>query len=234
MCRDGVSTGDPAAGRGLGVKHWKQVCQIFDAQGVDLVFDIGANIGQYAGYLREAGFEGRIVSFEPLSNAHEVLQLTSAHDAKWTIAPRIAIGERIGRTEINISAESDMSSIRPLAEAAMGFTPSSVMTGKEPVALTTLAEIFDRYAAPDDTVFVKVDTQGYELPVLEGAAGVFDRIAGWQLELSLVEIYEGESMWRTVVDYMTARGHDIHFVLPGYYSRHVNRMLQFDALFFRD
>lgn len=216
------------------MEHWKQVNQIFAAKGIDLVFDIGANIGQYAGYLREAGYEGRIVSFEPLSNAHEVLQLTSAHDAKWTIAPRLAIGERIGRAEINISRESDMSSIRPLAQAAMGFTPSSEMTGSEPVGMTTLAEIFDRYATPDDIVFVKVDTQGYELPVLEGAAAVFDRVAGWQLELSLVEIYEGEPMWRTVVDYMTARGHDIHYVLPGYFSRHINRMLQFDALFFRE
>ncbi len=216
------------------MRHWKQVVSIFESRGIDLVFDIGANVGQYAGYLREAGYEGRIVSFEPLSSAHEVLQLTSAHDGRWTIAPRLALGERIGRTEINISAESDMSSIRPLAAAAMGFTPSSEMTGKEPVALTTLAEVFDKYAAPDDTVFVKVDTQGYELPVLQGAAPVFDRVVGWQLELSLVEIYEGEPMWRAVVDHMTERGHDIHFILPGYFSRHLNRMLQFDALFFRE
>lgn len=215
------------------MKHWQQVVRTLGAHGVDLVFDIGANLGQYAGYLREAGYEGRIVSIEPLSSAHELLQITSGHDPKWTIAPRMAIGERIGRTEINISAESDMSSIRPLADTALDFTPSSKMTGSEPVGLTTLAQIFDKYAAPDDTVFVKVDTQGYEMQVLEGAAEVFGQIAGWQLELSLVEIYEGEPLWRTVVDHMTARGHEMHFILPGYYSRHLNRMLQFDALFFR-
>jgi FkbM family methyltransferase len=215
------------------LKHWKQITSILAARGVDLVFDIGANVGQYAGYLRDAGYEGRIVSFEPLSEAHEVLQLTSAHDARWTVAPRIALGERTGRAEINISAESDMSSLRPLAGRAMTFTPSSEMIGSEPVGMTTLAEVFDKYAAPDDTVFVKVDTQGYELAVLEGAAPVFDRVAGWQLELSLVEIYEGEPLWRPVVDHMTARGHDIHYVLPGYFSRHLGRMLQFDAMFFR-
>src|SRR5438874_74602 len=63
---------------------------------IDTVMDIGANEGQYARLLREAGYTGRIISFEPLTRAHEQLLRASACDPLWTVAPRMAIGNREG------------------------------------------------------------------------------------------------------------------------------------------
>src|ERR1700683_2208237 len=66
------------------------------ANGVNLVFDVGANIGQFALSLRDAGYDGRIVSFEPLSDAWEKLKEASRSDGLWEVAPRGAIGAEDG------------------------------------------------------------------------------------------------------------------------------------------
>lgn len=213
--------------------HWSQLLAILKHRQINTVFDVGANTGQYATFLRQAGYDGRIISFEPLSDAHAELQEASAGDGKWAVAPRMALGHRIGKATVNRSAESDMSSILPLTQEALTFTPSSEMTDTEEVGLTRLDEVFDRYATPDDRVFVKVDTQGYEAAVLLGAMNRMDRIDGWQLELSLVKLYEGEPAWREVADVLADLGYEPFLIIPGYFSRHIARMLQFDGVFFR-
>lgn len=65
--------------------------------GIDVVFDVGASIGQFAEQLRHAGYPGRIVSFEASSAAHLKLTARARHDTNWIIAPRIALGDLKGR-----------------------------------------------------------------------------------------------------------------------------------------
>src|SRR5690242_20492587 len=52
---------------------------------IDTVIDVGANTGQYASALRKAGYTGRIISFEPLSEAYAELEKKSRPDPKWRV-----------------------------------------------------------------------------------------------------------------------------------------------------
>ena len=47
---------------------------------VDLVLDVGANVGQFASELRLVGYKGSFVSFEPLSVAHKTLSEVAGRD----------------------------------------------------------------------------------------------------------------------------------------------------------
>ena len=78
---------------------------------VNLIFDVGANAGQFGVLLREIGFDGKIVSFEPLSDARESLQNISRNDPLWQIALQTAIGEENGEIEIQIAGNSQSSSV---------------------------------------------------------------------------------------------------------------------------
>ena len=213
--------------------HWENLAAILEHFGITLVLDIGAHKGEYGGYLRRAGWAGRIVSFEPQSAVRPALEERAAADGNWQVAPAMAIGGADGRIALNISAETDMSSALPLAESAMRFTPSSAMVGQETVPLRRLATVFGDHVRDGDTVFVKADTQGYERAVLDGAEPVMARIAGWQLELSIEPIYEGETDWRAMLDRMAALGYAAHLFIPGYFSRHIARQLQIDGVFMR-
>ncbi|MDE0148672.1 MAG: FkbM family methyltransferase [Rhodospirillaceae bacterium] len=213
--------------------HWENLVTILGHFGVTVVLDIGAHRGEYGGYLRRAGWRGRIVSFEPQSAVRPALEERAAADGNWQVAPAMAIGGADGEIALNISAETDMSSALPLAGSAMRFTPSSAMVGRETVTLRRLVTVFGDYVRDDDTAFVKADTQGYESAVLDGAEPVMARIAGWQLELSIEPIYEGETDWRAMLDRMESLGYAAHLFIPGYFSRHIARQLQIDGVFMR-
>ncbi|MDE0703505.1 MAG: FkbM family methyltransferase [Rhodospirillaceae bacterium] len=213
--------------------HWENLVTILGHFGITVVLDIGAHKGEYGGYLRRAGWAGRIVSFEPQSAVRPALEQRASADGNWQVAPAMALGGADGEIALNISAESDMSSALPLAGSAMRFTPSSAMVGRETVPLRRLATVFGDHVRGGDTVFVKADTQGYESAVLDGAAPVMARIAGWQLELSIEPIYAGEADWRTMLDRMERLGYAAHLFIPGYFSRHIARQIQIDGVFMR-
>jgi FkbM family methyltransferase len=200
---------------------------------ITCVLDVGANVGQYGARLREWDYPGRIVSFEPQAAAHAALARRAAADPAWQVAPRIALGNRAGQIELEVSAESDMSSVLPQNALLRRVSPSSAVVRKETVPLGRLDDVAGSYLAPDDRVFLKVDTQGYETQVLAGAGGLLERLAGIQLELSLVPLYEGERAFRAMLDDLAALGFEPYLFLPGYFERKLARQLQVDGVFMR-
>lgn len=213
--------------------HWRHLVALLDRHRVDVVLDIGANIGQYACHLRHAGWSGRIVSFEPQSRVHAQLSAAAADDPDWRIAAPMALGARAGEAVINLSNESDMSSLLEMRADFLATSPTSRRVGRETIRVETLDAVFDDHVGAGARAFVKIDTQGYEAAVLDGAATVLPRLAGLQLELSLVPLYEGEVTYRALMARLAASGFALHLVIPGYFSRHRVRMLQFDGIFFR-
>ena len=60
---------------------------------------------------------------------------------------------------------------------ALEIEPSAGYVGTQDVAVYRLDSLLDQFAQPDDRIFLKIDTQGYELKILNGALGVINRFA---------------------------------------------------------
>lgn len=210
-----------------------QLNAVLGRAGVTLVLDVGANTGQYATGLRAWGYGGRIVSFEPLPEAHAALRRRAAADPAWEIAPPMALGAEAGESSLHVSAESDMSSLLPQTALLQRVSPSSRISRAERVTVRRLDVAAAPFLRADDRVFLKVDTQGYEAAVLAGASGLSARLEGIQLELPLVPCYEGETGFRDMLERMTGLGFELHLVLPGYFERKLARQLQVDVVFVR-
>lgn len=202
--------------------------------GVDLVLDVGANAGQFAQALRGAGYEGRLVSFEPLSTAHAQLLRASQGVARWQVAPRVAIGAHEGEIEMHIAANSVSSSPLSMLDSHANAAPDSVYVSTERVRLSRLDTAARSYLQSETVPFLKIDTQGYEDKVLDGASGLLGRVSGLQLELSFVPLYEGQQLFDPLVDRLRALGFSIWGVWPGFCDPHSGRMLQVDVTFFRN
>jgi FkbM family methyltransferase len=204
------------------------------SHGVNLVLDVGANTGQFAQSMRGAGYRGRMVSFEPLSSSHLKLQLNSRGDPRWEIAPRVAIGDHEGEIEMHIAGNSVSSSALPILQSHVKAVPASACIGNERVRLSRLDTMAQGYLEPATVPFLKIDTQGYEDRVLDGATCVLDRSCGLQLELSFVPLYEGQQLFTPLVERLVTLGFSIWALWPGFHDPHSGRMLQIDATFFRD
>lgn len=204
------------------------------SHGVDTVFDVGANIGQFSQSLRAAGYRGRLVSFEPQLIAHTQLLRVSQEDVQWKIAPRVAVGEHEGEIDINVAGNSFSSSALEMLDSHSKAAPGSAYVGSERVRLSRLDTLAPDYMRPDTVPFIKIDTQGYEDKVLNGATELLGRVSGLQLELSFVPLYEGQQLFDALVERLRALGFSIWAIWPGLCDPRSGRMLQVDAIFFRN
>jgi FkbM family methyltransferase len=206
--------------------------KLLRAEGVDLVLDVGANVGQYAKRLRLAGYEKRIVSFEPLSDAFAALERNVTGDPLWT-ARRLALGDEDGAADIHVAGNSWSSSLLDMGERHLASAPESAYVGSESVPVARLDTIWDDVVRDGERVFLKLDVQGFEMHALRGATQQLDRVAGVQVELALTKLYEGDSPWREVVDHLEERGLRLAGVEPGFEDPETGRMLQADGVFVR-
>ncbi|WP_027133833.1 FkbM family methyltransferase [Geminicoccus roseus] len=229
--------------RGLGydlVKRGKtrdvhdQLVGAMHMNAIDAVLDVGANEGQYGRRLRRHGWYGPIVSFEPQTDVHARLMEVAGRDRDWIVAPPMALGAEDGVAVLECSAESDMSSLLPQNPTLQKISPSSAVTASVEVPLHRLDGLPQLCSERFSRMLLKVDVQGSEMDVLEGAAGILDRIVGIQLETALVPLYVGEQGFRTVLDRLDDLGFDLHLLIPGYYERKLGRQLQVDVVAFRD
>jgi FkbM family methyltransferase len=201
---------------------------------INLVLDVGANVGQFAINLRtNFGYRGRIVSFEALQAPHAAVSKSSQKDPLWEVAPQAAIGALDGEIEINVSGNSVSSSILPMLDSHAQAAPDSRYRGVEKVPLRRLDTLAMQYIKEGSRIFLKVDTQGYERQVLEGAPAVMHKAVGVALEVSLTPLYQGDRLMPEMVQYMDGLGFELWGVSPAFVDQRTGRSLQLDAVFFR-
>lgn len=202
--------------------------------GVDLVLDVGANQGQFASVIRRGGYDEKILSFEPLSEAHDKLLEKSSEDIKWDIYSRCALGDQNGEVEINIAGNMLSSSILPMLESHRRAAPESVYQGKEVVPLKMVDTVAGPYIKRARAPFLKIDTQGFEWQVLDGALATLPKIQGVLVELSLVPLYEGQHLWLELIERLETSGFVLWAFEPVFRDPFDGRTLQVDGTFFRN
>jgi FkbM family methyltransferase len=210
--------------------------QLFRQLAVNCVLDVGAHEGEYAHFLRSSvGYRGRIVSFEPSPKSFEAMASQFANDPNW-IGQQYALGSLDAQAELHVLQNSVFNSfLLPTHDAEERFTAEVESEDDIVVPVHRLDDRFDlcveSIAHPH--VFLKMDTQGFDLEVFKGAADHLSAVIGLQSELSLVPLYQGmPDHLESLAEYGSGG-----YSLSGVYS--VNRdagglrLLEVDAVFVR-
>ncbi len=206
--------------------------KILELYNINLVFDIGANEGQFALELRShSNYKGKIVSFEPLEDPYQKLIKNSLKDSLWTVAPRGAIGNTNGEIEINVADNTASSSILRMLKSHEDAAPHVKCNSKEKVRINKLDTIAKDYLSKQSNLFIKVDTQGYEEFVVNGGEETIKNTKVLQLELSFIELYEGQKLIVEMINKMKDLGFELWSIEPGFVNSSLGRMLQADVVF---
>jgi FkbM family methyltransferase len=211
------------------------VAAILEREQVDCVLDVGAHEGETGRRLREHGWTGPIVSFEPVTRSFERLAAAAAGDPAWLVY-HLALGRDSGSRRIHLTTGTTFSSfLEPTATATELWPQYTETTADEEIDVARLDEVLasavDGFMA--ERILLKLDTQGFDLEVLAGASGVLDRVVAIQSELSLVPIYEGAPTYLEALAAFREAG----FAVTGFYP--VNRdprwrIVEYDAVMIRD
>lgn len=213
--------------------HSGRMKRIFDFYKINLILDIGANEGQFGRSLRELGYSGKIVSFEPLCEAHQKLEMVAAADGNWIVAPRMAIGRASGEVTINVAQNLESSSILPMSSLHRDASPESRYMKTETIPINTLDIAALDHLSSTANIFIKIDTQGFEAEVLAGAAEALSRATVVQLEMSLVELYKGQCTYLDLIHVMADKGFVLADLAPGFSDPRTGHLLQADGTFIR-
>jgi FkbM family methyltransferase len=199
---------------------------------ITTVLDVGANQGQYATGLRVRGYRGKIVSFEPDPEAFRQLKAKAEPDPKWSVR-NLAIGARDGEQTFNISQYNEFNSFLAPSARLKEYDRRAEVETQTKVAVAKIDSLFQDFQA--ERVFLKSDTQGYEKYVVEGAAESLPRIVGVQLEVGLVELYDGQPSFVDLLELMRSKQFSLALIWPNHYSDvDPMRLMEVDCVFVND
>ena len=208
----------------------KRRLQIINDCKINTLLDIGANIGQYAIKMRNLGYTNKVISFEPLNGAFEILKKSAQGDKNW-IVNNYGLGDEDTIGVINISGSSDSSSILEMLPSLSDSVPGLKYIGKQEIVIKKLDTIFNSFVKSEDYVMLKIDTQGFEKHVLDGAVQSLKQIKVIQLEMSIVPLYKNEMLFKEMITFIENQGFQLYSLENGHYNRKTGRLLQVDGIF---
>ena len=213
--------------------HLRYLLPLLD---IGIVIDVGANEGQYAQGLRSIiGYEGEIHSFEPLPAAFEKLSANAASDPLWHVH-NYALGDEDGEAELKVSEHTVFSSLHETnAQGHAKFKGGIAVADTVKVPLRRLDGLVGELGidVSSTPTFLKMDTQGHDAWVFQGAAGILPQLAGLQSEVSVIGIYEGVPTYIELFEIYRNAG----FELTGVYTlnryRDTGHIVELDCVFAR-
>jgi len=191
------------------------------------VIDVGANKGQFSLAVRYLYPSAKIHAFEPLRAERAVYKSVVSGPAQ--IHP-VALGAKKGSADFFITVNADSSSLLPPARnqtEAYG----TLLSTKTSVSVERLSDALssEELIGP---VLLKMDVQGAELQVLEGAEEVLPLIDALYSEVSFVQLYMGQPTASAIISFLERRG----FILRGCFNTSFTSRFgptQSDILFLR-
>lgn len=166
------------------------------------VFDVGANRGQFCLYSLARFPEAQIFAFEPIADAARHLESLFEAEKRVSVMP-FALGNTDGEVEMHLSAKEDSSSLLPVGEGQVALFPGTNEIGTARTQVRRLDGVLAECEVRTPAL-LKVDVQGFELPVLKGAEGSLRLFNQILIEASFTELYRGQALFSDV-DALIAR-----------------------------
>ncbi len=205
------------------------IVQNLNESNIASVFDVGANVGQFGIDIRRYGFQGQIVSYEPVKETFAVLVHTTKKLQPWK-ALQLGLGATESERSINISGNDGLSSsLLKMGSTHLENFPGSATVSQQTISISTIDKQLEILGIRPQELLLKLDVQGFEAEVLKGASQSLSKIPLCYLEVSITPLYEGEITFLPILIELSKYGHEVIDVFRGIKTKK-GQLLQIDIL----
>jgi len=210
-----------AKARQLGIKicritwrdlHPFEIIKDLSDNDIATILDVGANVGQTALELVDRFPNARIHSIEPFPEAYELLRKNTELFPR-IITHQLAFGASEGEQPLYINSKNETNSLLKTSVHLDNYIPSEwcVPKGAVEVPVCTIGSFCKKQGIAKIDI-LKIDTQGYELKILEGALSMLspERIRFLFMEVLFVPLYEGQPYFDEIVLLLRKHGYKLH------------------------
>lgn len=213
-----------------GYLEWTLLRDTLRDYAIDCVLDVGANRGQFVRNLRRVGYLGHICSFEPIKEDYAALCNSFCRDRRWA-GYNYALGSQNTQQTFHVAVESTaMSSF--LQPQNVDWKLHEVV-----VEMKRLDTVFQQMLATtglrQPRVFLKMDTQGYDLEVFCGAENCIDQILGIQSEVSVKPVYAGMPHYLDAIRIYESLGFELHGLAEVFRHPEQNTIIEMNCIMMR-
>lgn len=193
----------------------------------DYLVDVGAHRGNFARemFSQLNLYEGILFEPNPILFRQSIQELIDSNTKIG--ACEIGIGAKKGKSKLHIAANDGLSSsLLQMLDLHKDLAPESEYIIDHAVNIDSL----DNVVSPDwSNILLKIDVQGFELKVLEGASETLKRTNVIVIETSFDDLYEGAPTPSELINYLYTKNFIIFQVIPVFVMP-TGRWLQADLI----
>ena len=207
--------------------------RILDYYTIDIVIDIGANIGQFGKEVVDAGYRKKIISLEPQASAFSKLEANARSYSSWE-THHCAIGGENTSGVINISENSVSSSLLDAEPILYEIEKGTKYIRKESIVIKRLDNFVSINDFESKNIYTKLDVQGYELEILLSNKELIGKSKFIQIELSFLPLYTSASSASSMIELLNSWGYKIYFIFPEFIDKKTGKLLEAVAVFIKE
>lgn len=195
-----------------------------------LFIDVGANDGWFAKVIFRFMPNATVVSFEPLKSMIPYLENLQNKRKNYKFE-NIGLGANNGSAVIHEFKTTGLSSLKNLNYEYDNINFNQEIKNEYQIEITTLDSYISKNGI-SDLICLKIDTQGFEMEVLQGAKSLFEKkqIKIIIIELMTIEKYQGTHLYLDIINYLNNFGFKLIDIHTSYYEKN-GRLSEFDSIF---
>jgi len=195
------------------------------------IIDVGGSHGQFAleAFKQYPGVT--IYSFEPLPECYQ--ELVELSQLRPDLKPiNLGLSDAIGMKDFWVSKFNDSSSLQEMLSAHIEAWPFTATERKITVNVTTL-DSYARKIKLVPPVLVKIDVQGHEIRVIQGAMNTIKNCQRVIIECNIAPLYKDQPSFDEINNQMKSLGFSLDCYISPLRHPKTREIMSFDLVYFK-
>lgn len=159
-----------------------------------LIVDVGANVGAWSEAIIKIVAPQHVIAVEPFSNSFAQMKARLSKYPEVKLV-QCAIGAQTGKTKLHSMEDSQWNSLLPVREEVKGHYPTLKGVKERAIVEVDVIRLDDLLQDVQEIDLLKIDVQGGEWAVMDGAIETLKRTKAVFLEVNFVSHYEGDRLF---------------------------------------